>query len=228
MDFIISIHGHIEEFFFSEKLIPQKFASPEALLLKLEIFGNYIKENQYLLEENMDGENTSYIIYTLQEIKEELLEAIKYVKRIYDYEGNIIPYKELKYKLIVNNIPDFISILKSILASVSYSIAHNSEGFHHSNVHLILKLLGFDILSEEQTNNGRIDAVIRFSDKIYILEFKFNEDQDKSLEALNQIKQKEYALKFLVENKRIYGIGISFGTTIKNINGYVYEELVNV
>ncbi|MDH6254219.1 hypothetical protein M2347_003946 [Chryseobacterium sp. H1D6B] len=54
MDFIISIHGNIEEYFFSEKLIPQKFPSPEALLLKLEAFGNYLVENQYLLEENMD------------------------------------------------------------------------------------------------------------------------------------------------------------------------------
>jgi hypothetical protein len=225
MDFIINIHGNIEEYFFYEKLIPQKFPSPETLLRKLDTFGKYLEENQYLLDENIEGENTSYIIYTTQGIKDELIEAIEYVKIIYDYEGGIIPYEELKYKLIVNNIPDFINILKSILASVSYSIVHHSEGFHHSNVHLILKLLGFDIISEELTNNGRIDAVIRFSDKIYIIEFKFDESQNKSNEALEQIKEKEYALKFLVENKKIYGIGVSFGIATKNINGYIYEEL---
>lgn len=228
MDFIISIHGNIEEHFFSEKLIPKKFASPEALLSKLEEFRKYLEENQYLIDQNINGERTSYIIHTLQGINEELTEAIRYVKKIYDFEGNIIPYEELKYKLVTNNIPDFINILKSILASVSYSISHNSEGFHHSNVHLILKLLGFDIISEELTNNGRIDAVIRFSDNIYIIEFKFDENEDKSIDALYQIKHKDYALKFRVEQKKIYGIGVSFSTVAKNINGYIFEELDEV
>ena len=75
------------------------------------------------------------------------------------------------------------------------------------------------------TNNGRIDAVIRFSDKIYILEFKFNDNQDLSDEALQQIKDKEYALKFTIEKKDIIGIGVSFGKDKKNINGFKTEKL---
>lgn len=225
MDFIISIHGNIEEKYYSEKLIPHNFATPEALLHSLDCFKKYLNDKQELLDLNFAGEKTSYIITDLQKIKDELIQAIDYTKTIYDFEDTVIPYQELRYKLIVNDISGFVNVLKSILASVSYAITHNQEGFYHSNVHLILKLLGFDILSEEMTNNGRIDAVIRFSDKIYIVEFKFSDKDDISMTALQQIKDKEYALKFTIERKEIIGIGISFGKDKKNINGFKSEKL---
>lgn len=225
MDFLLSIHSNIKEQFYFQNLIPQKFATPEALLLSLDCFKNYLNENQKYLDQNFNGENTDYIVNDIQRIKNELIQAIDYTKIIYDYEDNVIPYQELRYKLITNNIPDFVAILKSILASVSYAISHTQEGFFHSNVHLILKLLGFEILSEELTNNGRIDAVIRFSDKLFIIEFKFNRNEDLSNEALQQIINKEYALKFTVEKKDIYGIGISFGKDTRNINGFKTDKL---
>lgn len=225
MDFLMSIHVIVEEEFYSKTLIPQKFATPEALLTSLENFKKYLNDNQEFLDINSDGEDTSYIVREIQSIKDELIQAIDYTTIIYDFEDTIIPYQELRYKLITNNIPDFINILSAIMASVSYAISHAQEGFFHSNVHLILKLLGFEIISEEMTNNGRIDAVIRFSDKIYILEFKFNNSEDLSDEALQQIKDKEYAMKFTIEKKDIFGIGVSFDKDKKNINGFKTEKL---
>lgn len=225
MDFIISIHGNIEEQFYFERLIPQKFASPEALLSALGSFKRYLNDNQKYLDKNSKGDHVSYLITETQHIKDELVQMIEYTETIYDFEDTVIPYQELRYKLITNNISDFIEILRSILASVSYLIAKTQEGFFHSNVHLILKLLGFEILPEETTNNGRIDAVIRFSDKLYIVEFKFSDNDDLSPEAIKQIKDKEYALKFRVEKKDIFGIGISFSKKSRNINGFVSEKL---
>lgn len=225
MDLLGNIQSNIEEQYFLKPLIPAKFATPEALLTSFGYFKDYLNDNQVYLDNNFDGENTDMIVVEIQKIKDEIIQAIDYTKVIYDYEDTIIPYQELRYKLITNNIPDFIRILQSILASVSYGISKTQEGFFHSNVHLILKLLGFEILSEESTNNGRIDAVIRFSDKIYILEFKFNKDEDLSDKALLQVKEKNYALKFIVEKKDIYGVGISFSETSKNINGFKSERL---
>ncbi len=147
------------------------------------------------------------------------------VKKIYDNEDTVVPYQELRFALIIQDVDGFIKILKSILASVSYAIAKIQEGYFHSNVHLILKLLGFDILSEEMTNVGRIDAVIRFSDVIYIFEFKFGKESDQSPVALQQIKDKKYAEKFEYEKKDILLVGVSFGEEEKNINGYVVEKV---
>lgn len=104
MDFIISIHGNIEEQFYFERLIPQKFASPESLLLALDGFKRYLNENQKYLDKNSKGDNVSYLVTTTQHIKTELVQMIDYTKTIYDYEDTVIPYQELRYKLITHNI----------------------------------------------------------------------------------------------------------------------------
>lgn len=225
MDFLISIHSNVEETFYFKKLIPQKFTTIDTLLKALEAFKTYLESNQKYIDLNLDNGESDYIISEILHIKTEIIEAIEYCNVLYDNEDTRVPYQELRYSLITNNIENFISILKSILASVSYAITKTQEGFYHSNVHLILKLLGFDIISEELTNTGRIDAVIRLSDKIYILEFKFDKIKDVSNEALGQIKEKEYALKFVFEKKKIIGVGVSFSNQSRNINGYIVEQL---
>jgi len=174
---------------------------------------------------NLNGEDTSYIIIHLYNLKIDLVQMIDYVIQIYDYEEDTVPYQELRYNLITRDIDGFVRILKSILASVSYAISKTKEGYYHSNVHLILKLLGFNVISEECTNQGRIDAVIRFSDVIYIVEFKFSMENDQSYDALNQIKEKKYYQKFVIENKDIYAVGISFDETTRNINGHKLEQI---
>lgn len=225
MDFVISIHSNIEEHLYYDHIIPQKFVTPERFLTFLNNFKKYLNEHQCLLDINFNGEDTDHIIVTIQEFKNDLVEMIDYIKRLYDMEDSLIPYQELRYNLITKDVPGFITTIKSILASVSYAIAQIHEGYFHSNVHLILKLLGFEILSEELTNNGRIDAVIRFSDVIYILEFKFGQNKDLSKVAMQQILDKNYAQKFIVEHKEIIGIGVSFDEMDRNVNGFVYQRL---
>lgn len=61
--------------------------------------------------------------------------------------------------------------------------------------------------SEVNTNIGRIDGVIEFPDKIYIIEFKYNLPAE---DGLNQIKQKKYYEKYLSSGKRLIMIGVSF------------------
>ena len=225
MDLLHNIHGSIEDEYYSENLIPHRFPTPDALFRSLDAFKQLLNENQKLLDINYKKEHTDYIVHEIQRIKDELIEMIDYSKKLWDYEDTLVPYQELRYKLITRNIPDFINILKSILASVSYAITKVQEGYHHSNVHLILKLLGFDIIAEETTNLGRIDAVIRFSDTIYIMEFKFNKESDLSKEALQQIKDKKYPEKFFYEKKDIFAIGVSFSEKERNINGFVFEQI---
>ncbi len=225
MDLIISIHGNIEDQFYFEKLIPHKFTTPEALFSSLNAFKEFLIEHEYLLTKNLDGENTYYVVSEVLKIKTELIEMIDYAKQLYDFEDTVIPYQDLRYYLITKDIPNFIKTLSSILSSVSYAIAKTKEGYHHSNIHLILKLLGFEIISEEITNVGRIDAVIRFIDTVYILEFKFGGTEDLSKEALTQIKEKGYPEKFHVEKKEIFAIGISFSEDTRNINGFEVEKV---
>lgn len=226
LDFLNQVHGNISEKLRCNTLIPHRFTTPDELLYYLKSFRDYIASRSYLLNEAEINENTSYIIKYFVEYKNKIIKAIDYAFEIYDLEDeNILLYQQLRYHLIKEKVPAFIQDLKSIFSSVSYAIVRETEGYYHANVYLILKLLGFEIIPEDTTNIGRIDSVIRFSNKIYIVEFKFSVDIDESQIAFDQIVQKDYASKYRLEQKEIFGLGISFNENIRNIRNYKCEKL---
>lgn len=219
MDFLNSIMGNIEDKLYTGKLVPQQFATPEHLLGFLQNFKDYLNKNQKYIDANK-VDSTSYVINEIQKIKTELVDFIDFLIMVYDSDDSIIPYQELRHALITRDYDDFFMILNSILASVSYAILKQKEGYLHSNIHLILKMLGFNIQSEETTNIGRIDAVIRFSSLIYIIEFKNGTSED----ALKQIIEKKYHEKYVLERKSIIAIGVGFDNDKRNISDYKIKE----
>jgi PD-(D/E)XK nuclease superfamily len=226
LDFLNDVHGNITERLRHNPLVPHRFTTPNELLFYLKCFRDVIVSKSYLLKEDEIKENTSYIITHFIEYKNKIVKAIDYAFEIYDMEDdNILLYQQLRYHLIKQNVPEFIEDLKSIFSSVSYAIVRATEGYYHANVYLILKLLGFEIIPEDTTNIGRIDSVIRFSNKIYIVEFKFSNSIDESQIAFNQIVQKDYASKYRLEQKEIFGLGISFNENIRSIRNYKCEKL---
>lgn len=220
MDLLNSIMGNIEEKYFVGKLVPGIFAKPENLIDSLLSFKEYLIEKQPLIDANTQDGNTNYVIIEIQTMKNEIIDMIDHVVMIWDQEDAIIPYVDLRQSLISEDLDEFLKLMNSILASVSYPILKTKEGYLHSNIHLILKLLGFDIISEENTNIGRIDAVIRFSQLIYIFEFKLGS----ATEGLEQIKEKKYYEKYIVEKKRIIMVGVGFSDENRNINDIEVEE----
>jgi len=226
LDFLNNIHSNLQDKLNFERLIPHRFATPENLLYFLRCMIEYIEENRYLIDDQSNGYETDWIISNAIGFVQNILSAFNYAIEIYDLEDeNILLYQQLRYYLIKGDVENFVLDLKSIFASVSYAIARETEGYYHANVFLILKLLGFRILPEETTNIGRIDAVIRFSRKVYIIEFKFSDNSDDSDEALNQIIEKEYGAKYRVEQVDVYGLGISFNKRIRNIRSYKLQKL---
>lgn len=65
------------------------------------------------------------------------------------------------------------------------------------------------------TSHGRIDLVVEFADKVFIIEFKCNQSPDV---ALKQIHTKGYATPFQQSGKAII-LGINFSTQDRNISG---------
>lgn len=226
MNFLDDLHGNISERLNFHRLVPHRFTTPADLLSFLNAFKHEIIRKSVVLRENEINEDTSYIIIEAVTYKNKIIKAIDYVFELYDLEDEkLLLYQKLRYHLIAEDVPNFISDLKSIFSSVSYAIARESEGYYHANVYLILRLLGFEIIPEDTTNIGRIDSVIVFSNKIYILEFKFSADNDDSAAAFDQIIEKDYASKYRLENKPIFGLGISFNENLRNIRAYKVERL---
>ncbi|MBI4647826.1 MAG: PD-(D/E)XK nuclease domain-containing protein [Bacteroidia bacterium] len=119
-----------------------------------------------------------------------------------------------------NDIEKFIHLLKILFKGITYPLIDDKENYYHSIFYLVIKLLGFDIETEVLTSDGRIDAVIKTDNHIYIVEFKLGTAR----EAIDQIKKKQYAMKYANEKKEIIQVGIGFDTDKKNIGDFIIEN----
>nr|MBL0701962.1 PD-(D/E)XK nuclease domain-containing protein [Desulfobacterales bacterium] len=93
------------------------------------------------------------------------------------------------------------------------------EGYYASVIYAYLASLGLDITAEDVTNKGRIDLTVKLDENIYIIEFKV----DGAGNALEQIKNKNYAHKYKGQNKNIYLVGIDFDSQQRNLTGFDWE-----
>jgi len=112
---------------------------------------------------------------------------------------------QLYENLESGNIDLLQGTLSSLFAYIPYNnyvnnTISNYEGYFASVIYVYLASLGLDITGEDVTNKGRIDLTFKLEDNIYILEFKV----DGNGTALQQIKAKNYQLKYLAEGKNIF------------------------
>ena len=76
--------------------------------------------------------------------------------------------------------------------------------------------------AEVSTNIGRIDAVVKTGDAIYIFEFKL---RDSAEAALAQIKDKGYADRYRTDGRLITLIGVAFDQDKRNLGSFLTERL---
>lgn len=115
----------------------------------------------------------------------------------------------------------FLRRLQSFFSDIPYELARDLE-LHYQNVlFIVFKLLGFYTQVEYHTSNGRIDMVVKTEQYIYVMEFKLNGTAE---EALKQIHDKQYALPFVSDNRKLYKIGVNFNQEIRGIEKWIVEE----
>ncbi len=109
----------------------------------------------------------------------------------------------------------FIETVTAIFASIPYTLeSKRDEAYFHTAFFLMVSASGVNAHSEMLTCHGRIDLVMEFTDKIYIIEFKC----DQSAEAgICQIRAKGYDHKFKQSGKKIILMGINFDTEKRNV-----------
>lgn len=108
----------------------------------------------------------------------------------------------------------FLKLLRSYFAVIPHQLRESvNEAYFHSLFQMVFTLIGIEMLSERSTIDGRIDGVIEFEDKLYIIEFKFARKgtvETLVKRALKQIKDKGYADAYTTKNKKIYLMGVGF------------------
>ena len=95
-----------------------------------------------------------------------------------------------------------------------------TEAYFHTSIHVLLKTLGFSIVSEDETNIGRIDSTIELDTKIIIMEFKTSD----SAEALAQIQERKYYEKYLIKRKDIFLVGVGCSLVERNIKDWRVQQ----
>lgn len=128
------------------------------------------------------------------------------------------PLKRDKVRPVVSRMLDmlergkvdsFMELMQAVIASPAYMIVGvgNYEKSYHLLFHTIALLLGHPVESESMNIAGRLDMTLRTRHFIYIFEFKLDGSAE---EALQQIEEKGYALKYRADGRRIIKVGANF------------------
>ena len=121
-----------------------------------------------------------------------------------------------------DDLDGFMRLFQAFLASISYDLHLNHEKFYQTIFFVVFKLLGASIEAESQTNQGRIDAYIRTSQRIYIFEFKLNKTAET---AISQIIDRRYYEMFCQSGLPISLIGVNFNSTKGQIDNWAETTL---
>lgn len=115
----------------------------------------------------------------------------------------------------------FFRRLQSFFADTPYELVRDLE-LHYQNVlFIVFKLIGFYVKAEYHTSQGRIDLVLQTDRFVYVMEFKLDGTAE---EALRQIDEKNYALPFASDPRKLFKIGINFSNEMRNIERWIVEE----
>jgi hypothetical protein len=147
--------------------------------------------------------------------------------RVAEYIEGDTSLDELKYNLKTSlfsgNMDLFVGNLTILFAQIPYQIAiTNREAYYQLIIYLTLKILGLEIIAEDSTNKGRIDAVIFVPNYIYIIEFKFSSS---TKQALLQIKDKQYYEKYLADGRQVCLVGMNFDYENRTVVECVMEKV---
>ena len=104
------------------------------------------------------------------------------------------------------------------------------EGYYAAVMYAYLCSLGIDTIAEDTGNRGRVDLTLRFKlpsgqRQVYIFEFKVVDSEDGDDSALQQLRDKGYASKYVDGECRVFLIGIEFSRVVRNIVGFAWEKV---
>lgn len=184
---------------------------------------NYIQFFDTRLEIGNNRVNEPHLFESTFNIVNKCLAFCKEILAILDTSIELSPYSKIKTQLFEENYKEFVESLEILLTNIPYSVKNKKEGYFHSNIHIALKILGFKILSEQETATGRIDSVIEFSDRLVIVEYKINQE---ATIALDQILKKEYFKAYKLDNYQKFAlIGISMDVDKYELTHDIQERL---
>ena len=179
----------------------------------------------YLTVKSMDPMTGNMVLdYPNREVRESMYEFLiddvaKNPHRI--HTGMTI--EDLKRAFTARDLNKVKTIIGSLLADMPVeAFLNQTEGLYHGLIHLVFKYLGLFVNSEVHSSRGHADSVVQTPTDVYIFEFKFNKTAQ---EALDQIKNQDYAGPYRASGKPITAIGVNFNSDKKGMDGWLEEAM---
>jgi len=222
--------------FLIKKMQEQRFFSFEDLKVNEIIFESYSLDNLelrsllfqtgYLTIKAIDDRGQYTLDYPNREVAESMYNHLIGALLHRSPLDSARPVFQLEEAFIKNDPAKIITVINAMLKDVpSILLSGQDEHFYHALVHLHFRYLGFFIQSEVHTSDVRMDAVVHTPHRVFLLEFKINQNAEV---ALKQIRDKDYAGKFAADGKEIVAIGINFDTNQRAISDWKSETLASL
>ena len=165
-------------------------------------------------------ENRFLLDFPNKEVREAFLEfaSVHYADSSTNEMSHVV--ETLTESLEKRDMKAFLAAFQALFSSITAKqLEHvrNYEGFYHSVVFIVLRLLGVHIECEVQSNFGATDAVIKTDSTIFVLEFKNDTASQGAKDALDQIRRKKYHEPYLTDKRDLLLVGISFDPQQRNL-----------
>ena len=113
-------------------------------------------------------------------------------------------------------------ILTALFASIPYATGEAPfEHYFETVIYLVFTLLGKFTQCEVHSGKGRADCVVEVQDYVYLFEFKLDQSADA---ALAQIEEKQYALPYAADTRKLFKIGVNFDSGARNLTEWKVVE----
>ena len=119
------------------------------------------------------------------------------------------------------DIEGFMTRLQALFADGDYQVMGKLEIYFQNTLSVIFKLMGLYVHVERHTSRGRMDVTIQTRDYLYVMELKVDKPAD---EALKQIEDKQYAAPFAADSRKLFKVGVCFGSESKGIDDWKVVE----
>ena len=96
-----------------------------------------------------------------------------------------------------------------------------AEGFYEWTFYLIFSMLNVYVQTQVKCARGRADMVVFMPDTIYVMELKLN---GTALDALKQIEEKGYALRYATDPRPVVKVGMGFSIEKRALTEYLIVE----
>ena len=171
------------------------------------------------------GYDCRFKVYTLDYPNDEVKEGfVNFLVPYYTYSKSVnhaTIIGQFVKSLERGDAEHFMELLQSFMAGIPYELLPNLEVHFQNVIYIIVKLMGLYVQAEYRTSCGRIDLLIATEKYIYVIELKLDGSAE---EALAQINEKDYALPFTADGRKIIKIGANITSATRNIERWVVGE----